>query len=322
MEKMIHIESGVFTMGDLFGEGQDNESPVHQVSLSSYYLALYPLTVAQFRVFVDETGYGTSAESPANREEQDRILAKLMTSRDHSTEEMQTLIDQFLSFGGTFWWDSQKTNFDFDSLVNWKNSGFEQADDHPVVCVSWNDAAHYCNWLSRKDGLPVAYDVATGELLDGRGKNTLDTTAVKGYRLPTEAEWEYAAREKGKKVRFGNGQDIARASEMNFDASRGDLPYFEPGEFREKTIPIGSFAPNTLGLYDMSGNAWEWCSDYLGDYSSQPQTNPYQAKGRLRAARGGRWGGDANQLRVSKRYGWESNSRCNNAGFRIARSSQ
>jgi formylglycine-generating enzyme required for sulfatase activity len=148
-------------------------------------------------------------------------------------------------------------------------------------------------------------------------------TKVRGYRLPTEAEWEYAARERGRKVRFGNGQDIARPSEMNFNAADGEFAFVEKGEFRKKTIPVGSFRPNNLGLYDMSGNVWEWCSDFVGRYSKQAQTNPYQQKGMMgprRAARGGPWIGDASFARVSTRMGWVADDRCNNIGFRISRS--
>jgi formylglycine-generating enzyme required for sulfatase activity len=142
---------------------------------------------------------------------------------------------------------------------------------------------------------------------------------VKGYRLPTEAEWEYAARERGKQVRFGNGEDVARASEINFDAREGDSSYVETGEWRQNTVPVGSFNPNGLGLYDMSGNVWEWCSDHLRPYSDQNQINPYESTGARRAARGGRWGGGARELRVAARFGWASEDRCNNIGFRVAR---
>jgi formylglycine-generating enzyme required for sulfatase activity len=141
--------------------------------------------------------------------------------------------------------------------------------------------------------------------------------------LPTEAEWEYAARERGRKVRFGNGQDIARASEMNIDATSGKFAYAEQGESRGKAIPVGSFPPNSLGLHDMSGNAWEWCSDFMGRYPKEPQTNPYQqegVQGPRRAARGGPWVGDASFARVATRLGWVSDDRCNNIGFRVARS--
>ena len=189
------------------------------------------------------------------------------------------------------------------------------------MCVSWLDAIRYCNWLSRREGLPEAYDVETGDLRDAEGRATTDVTKVPGYRLPTEAEWECAAREGGRMVRFGNGKNVARCEEMNFNGKRSE--HAEPGEGRGKTVSVGSFAPNAFGLYDMSGNVWEWCSDYVDDYPADPQTNPYQSKGereRRRAARGGPWVGDASFAHVSARIGWVANDRCNNIGFRLARS--
>jgi formylglycine-generating enzyme required for sulfatase activity len=178
--------------------------------------------------------------------------------------------------------------------------------------------------LSKKEGLPPAYDLETGDLLDAKGRPVTDVTKVKGYRLPTEAEWEFAARERGKKIRFGNGKNSARSSEMNFNAAGRQFPYSEKGELRGRTIPVGSFEPNGLGLHDMSGNVWEWCSDFVCEYTSEPQTDPYQVKGLImgprRTARGGPWVGDASFARVTARIGWVANDRCNNIGFRIARS--
>ena len=86
---------------------------------------------------------------------------------------------------------------------------------------------------------------------------------------------------------------------------------------------MGSFSPNDLGLYDMSGNLWEWCGDFVDRYPAEPTTNPYQVNGDIgqrRAARGGPWVGDARLARASARFGWVAEDRCNNVGFRVARS--
>ena len=87
-------------------------------------------------------------------------------------------------------------------------------------------------------------------------------------------------------------------------------------------MPVGSFKPHALGLYDMSGNVWEWCSDFLGEYGDEAQISPHQTKGLQdrRAARGGPWVGDAKWQRVYERIGWQAEKRCNNIGFRVARS--
>ena len=196
----------------------------------------------------------------------------------------------------------------------------QQSDADPVMAISPNDAMAYCNWHSVRTETPIAYDLETGDILDENGNLTLDTTAVKGYRLPTEAEWEYAAREGGRKVRFGNGKDVAKSSEINFRGDEGEYPYLELGEYAGQTKPVGSYPPNKLGLYDMSGNAWEWASDKYARYESEPQVNPYITAGGMHAARGGRWGDDANEIRVFHRDSYPRNDRCNNTGFRIAKS--
>lgn len=177
-------------------------------------------------------------------------------------------------------------------------SRFNNCDQCPVENVSWNDVRAYIKKLN----------VQTG----------------KKYRLPTEAEWEYAAREGGKNVRFGNGKYIADPAEMNFDAKTyGDYVYAKKGTYRAKTTPVGSFQPNALGLYDMSGNVWEWCSDWYGDYRTTTQTNPTgPEKGTYRVIRGGSWFLEAKLCRVSSRTGDTPLNRSDYLGFRLASSSQ
>jgi formylglycine-generating enzyme required for sulfatase activity len=319
--ELVLIQGGEFQMGDLFDEGSKNEKPVHKVVLSDFYLSKHETTVAQFKAFVAETGYVTRAERLDSREEQQARYTKLVEKAKarQQDEEFVALYKDFLDSGGCFYWISDPGSFDFSVDCNWKIPLIEQTDDDPVVCMAWVDAASYCNWLSEKDGLPPAYDVDTGELIDMHGKPTLDISEVKGYRLPTEAEWEFAARQGGEKIRFGNGRDVATAREMNFNAAAGDYDYSAAGSYRDRTSPVGSFDPNGLGIYDMSGNAWEWCSDYYCAYEEADQTDPHCSKGMHRVLRGGRWGGSAVEARASARAPYEPINRCNNAGFRIAR---
>ncbi len=318
--KMVLIEGGTFVMGDVFGEGEKNEIPTHQVTVSSFYMSPHEVTAGEFKAFTLETGYKTSAESPDDQAARKKIMEKF-ASGDLTPEEMKDLKREFLQLPGAGYWDAEKRQWTgYNPLTNWRNPGFQQADDHPVIAVSVDDAMHYCNWLSEKSGLPVAYDLATGDFLDEQGKQTSDITKVRGYRLPTEAEWEYAAREGGRKVRFGTGKNTARASEINFRADDGEYAYLETGEYRMATTKVGSFPPNGLGLFDMSGNAWEWAGDCFSKYVDGNQTNPCATDCDMHALRGGRWGGDAFEARVFSRSSWVRNDRCNNSGFRIARS--
>ncbi len=318
---LVEIEGGRFDMGDLFAEGELNELPVHTVTLDGFRLARHEVTRRQFAEFVEGTGYRTSAQAAPNpARQQELIEAAMPLIQAGKDEEAAPLIEEFLSFGGCFWWSPEAGGFDFSADCNWLNPLFDQSESDPAICLSWLDAARFCNWLSREASLPVAYDLPSGDLLDGNGDRTPDIGAVLGYRLPSEAEWEFAARERGRVVRFGNGRDIARSSEIVFDSSRGDFDYVEVGDRRVGTEAVGSREPNSLGLFDMSGNAWEWCSNSHAAYEEESQSNPHANEGRTRAIRGGRWGGTAKEMRVSARAPYEPANRCNNSGFRVARS--
>ena len=177
----------------------------------------------------------------------------------------------------------------------------------PVINVSWNDAIAYCNWLSEKEKLPKAYD-NNGNLLDKDGKVTTDPSKVVGYRLPTEAEWEYAARggNKSKGYKYAGSDNV------------GDVAWYDPNS-GGMTQEVGAKAPNELGIYDMSGNVWEWCSDIFRDYSSSAQTNPYNNSGSNRVLRGGCSRNLATFVRVANRsYGSPTNA-SDSLGFRICR---
>lgn len=284
----VHVKGGTFLMGDVLGDGDKAmlaETPLHEVELGSFDLAKHEVTVGEFCEFVEATGYKTSAET------------------DGKVKTTEAMLKQ----------GKMKHPY-------WAKHWFKQAENHPVVWLAWEDAIVYCNWLSKRRGLPIAYQEATGKLLDTNGRPTTDVRKVKGYRLPTEAEWEYAARERGKKVRFGNGKNIARSSEMNFDARKVEKKYAVQGEFRGATMPVGSFAPNALGLYDMSGNAWEWCTDSGVEYEAKKSVNPYVlSKEVWHMARGGTFEASAAGCRVTTRINWWGHAKCPATGFRIAR---
>lgn len=199
------------------------------------------------------------------------------------------------------------------------DSGFGRGNQ-PVINVSWYDAVKYCNYLSAQEGLSPAYNESY-ELINPKGETTSDITKVEGYRLPTEAEWEFAARQGGDNIRFGNGRDIADPSEINFDPSY-QYDYSVAGENRAISVPVGSFPPNALGLYDMSGNVSEWCADlYDTAYYQSGQINPVNDSGTSfnRMIRGGSYNSYAKGLRTSSRTSFPMSFSSKNVGFRIAR---
>jgi formylglycine-generating enzyme len=138
---------------------------------------------------------------------------------------------------------------------------------HPVVNVSWFDAVAYCNWYSSEKGLQQVYTF--------HKKTVTANWSANGYRLPTEAEWEYAAREGGRDCRFGNGKNIADPREINFSGLKNHKSsYSITGMYRGKAISVGSLnCPNSLGLHDMSGNVNEWCWDWHSKYILNDQSD-------------------------------------------------
>jgi formylglycine-generating enzyme required for sulfatase activity len=181
------------------------------------------------------------------------------------------------------------------------NSSKGIGDNYPVNTVSWNEAVEYCNALSRKEGLTPAYS--------GSGNNVSCNFNANGYRLPTEAEWEYAAR---------GGQN---SRNYNFAGSNNleNIAWHEDNS-GSKTHPVGQKQANELGLYDMTGNVWEWCWDWYERYSSGSQSDPEgssSAAGRIR--RGGSWLDSAVNSHLAYRNTSVPSYKHGRVGFRVVR---
>ena len=179
--------------------------------------------------------------------------------------------------------------------------------NRPVINVSWFDAIAYCNWLSDKENLPKAYD-DKGNFLDKDGRVTTDPSKVVGYRLPTEAEWEYASRGGNK------SQGYKYAGSDTID----EVAWYYSNSGKE-TQEVGKKLPNELGIHDMSGNVWEWCSDWYASYTSAAKTNPYSNSDSYQIYRGGGWVNYVAFARVVNRSYGSPASTYYYLGFRIAR---
>lgn len=163
--------------------------------------------------------------------------------------------------------------------------------NRPVINVSWNDATAFCEWLSRKTG--------------------------RKYRLPTEAEWEYAARA-GTTTPFNTGNCL-NTSQANYDGNN-PMASCSKGEYKQKTLPVGSFSTNAWGLYDMHGNVWEWCNDWSGAYITGSQTNPLgPSSGSSHIFRGGGWRDSAKFCRSASRLSANPAFTGSGLGFRVVR---
>jgi len=199
--------------------------------------------------------------------------------------------------------------------------------ERPVINVSWYDAIEYCNWRSRQEGFKPCYEIYkdrdnptnTAGIKDEKNWLISCDFGANGYRLPTETEWEYAARGGGKKVRFGNTKDIASPADMNFYALK-KYEYSVKGICRKQTLAVSSFSPNDLGLYNMSGNVAEWCWDWFSpSYKPRKVDSRGNRSGAFRIIRGGAWNSFATHIKVSARRFDLPSSKDATHGFRLVR---
>jgi len=315
VEGMVWIPGGRFQMGSY--SGMPNEQPVHEVEVSGFYLDETEVTNAEFREFVEATGYVTMAERPLTEEQ---LAAIPPAQRPDGPVRFGSIIfqktDGPVPLNSMAWW---KMEFG----ANWRQphgagSDLEGKEHHPVVCVTYQDASAYAEWA--------------------------------GKRLPTEAEWEYAARGglQGKKYEWGNaplpGEKGSESSDWPCNIWQGKFPYEDWGtDGYAGTAPVKSYPPNGYGLHDMTGNVWEICEDwYDPNYYSRspvkdPQGPPHSQGGQggapVKVMRGASWRIHRSygpsprpgappilEFRVATRNEAALDTATNDVGFRCARS--
>ena len=270
--ELVRIPAGCYQMGSPESEtGRESDERQHRVCVEAFEIGQREVTVGEFRRFVDASGYQTDAEKNAAGKE------------------------------GCYAWNAQDNKWDWRAGLSWRQPGYEQKDNYPVVCVSGNDANRYAEWLTQQTG--------------------------QAYRLPSEAEWEYAARagttsarywgdNPNQACRYANVADQTKSStgntwDVKHECSDG---YWYPA-------PVGSYQPNGWKLYDMLGNVWEWtCSSYDKGYggaelncTSKDTTGPL-------AVRGGSWSLEPARVRSANRTRSTPAYRHRYLGFRLARS--
>ena len=264
--EMVVVPAGSYRMGSpSYEQGrQENEGPVHEVTIAApFAIGVYEVTVAEFRRFVDETGYSA--------------YSSCWTYEDG---EVKDRADR-----------------------GWRNPGFGQSGRHPVTCASWDDAQAYAAWLLQE----------TGE----------------EYRLPSESEWEYAARAGTKTARpWGEGESgqcrHANGGDASIKERYSDWEWAVAScrDGHLHTAPVGSFAANGWGLHDMLGNVWEWTEDCWNDsYAGAPSDGSVWEYGNcaVRVLRGGSWFNGPSSLRAANRNRVTAGSRSDDIGFRVAR---
>lgn len=267
-KEMRLVESGSFIMG--CKNGNEDESPVHQVEVSDFYISKYEVTNKQFIFFLNSIG----------------------ASKD-GFYKTKNLID-----------------LQPDIPINYKDGFYFQKNDifrniaTPAARITWFGAIYFCNWLSKIDSLNPVYEI--------KNDTVICNWQLNGYRLPTEAEWEYAARG-GRKSK-------------NYKFAGSNSPY-EVGWFYNQSggrpHKVGTKNPNELGIYDMAGNVYEWCWDWYDKkyYSKSKVINPKGPKnGETRVLRGVAYEHNEHYLRISNRDHNRPEDSFTYSGFRIARS--
>ena len=238
-EGMIFISGGEYMMGAADNEGRPDEYPQHKVKVDGFWMDETEVTNAQFKKFITATHYITTAEKKPDWEEMKKQLPPGTAKPADSLLMAASLV--FIAPAHPVSLTDPSQWWTWKSGASWKHpqgpgSSIEGKDNYPVVHISWFDAMVYCKWA--------------------------------GKRLPTEAEWEYAARGGKQNEKYPWGNEDIETGKPKANTWQGNFPDQNLNKDKfERSAPVGSFAPNGYGLYDMAGNVWEWCSDwYDADY--------------------------------------------------------
>lgn len=304
---MVLIPSGTLKMGGDNEQADQNEYPKHDVEITSFWMDEHEVTNAQFKEFVDATSYITLAERPVDWEE---MKTQLPPNTPKPADSI--LAPGALVFNPTneavplnnpqLWWG-------WVIGASWKHplgpqSNIDSIMNHPVVQIAWEDAVAYANWA--------------------------------GKRLPTEAEWEWAARGGQENMIYPWGNEAVEAGDPKANFYQGLFPVKnEMKDGFEHTAPIKTYASNGYGLYDMAGNVWEWCADwydvnfYSSDQALIPQTkgpsvanNPNMPYQQERVIRGGSFlcnEAYCSGYRNARRMGSTPDTALNHTGFRCVK---
>src|SRR5215813_12373279 len=233
-EGMIWIPEGTFMMGS--NDHYPEEAPAHQVSVNGFWIDQFAVTNAQFSRFVEETGYVTSAERAPKAEDYPGALPEMLVPASVVFRRPNRKVDLRNYFE---WWT-------YVPGANWRHpqgpeTSLKGLHKHPVVHIAYEDADAYADWI--------------------------------GKELPTEAEWEFAARGGLEGAEFCWGDEFMPDGKPLANTWQGDFPnenLLEDGF--EWTAPVGSFSPNGYGLYDMAGNVWEWTTDWYLEHNKLPNS--------------------------------------------------
>ena len=287
--EFVPIAAGTFVMGSPALESERRlDEPQHTVTLTrSFQMLKTEVTNHQYREMVQwayDMGHCTANDTTVR------------DALDGSTQELLDLdgVACEISFvEGTFVVDPDRV-------------------DHPVKEVTWFGAAAYCDWLSLQAELDRAYDHGTWQCNDG------NPYAALGYRLPTEAEWEYACRA-GTQTPFNTGACLDAGTEANYN---GGFPYTDcpSGPNEGWTVPVAGYPANAWGLHDMHGNLMEWCNDWWGEYIGDVTDPVGEPTGTRRVYRGGYWFNHAQYCRSAIRFSFLPNKSTELLGFRPVRS--